>query len=226
MGQKVHPYGFRIGVSKTWQSRWYGRGADYAKMLHEDLKVRRFLDNYKTLQGADVASVEYIREPQSFIVILRTSRPGIVIGSKGANIEALTADLKKLTGQKVQVKVQEIKNPDSNARLVALNIAKQLRGRVAFKRALKSAVANAMKDKGTFGIKVRISGRLGGADMTRIVEQKGGRIPLQTLRANIDYAYAPSNTTYGVIGVKVWIYKQDEVEAEPSQTASSYELKQ
>ena len=206
MGQKVNPYGFRLGVNKTWKSRWYVDPRDYAKTLHEDLMLRKTFLNYPETKGADIGDVEIIRQPQMITMIVHTARPGVIIGSKGATIEKISGRLQKLTDKKMQIKIREIKKPEADAQVIALNIAKQLKGRAAFRRVLKMAVQNAMKT-GVQGIKVKISGRLGGAEMARTLEVKEGRIPLHTLRADIDYGFAESHTTFGVIGVKVWIFQ-------------------
>ena len=206
MGQKVNPYGFRLGINKTWKSRWYVDPKDYAKTLHEDLELRKTFMNYPETKGADIGDVEIIRQPQMITMIVHTARPGVIIGSKGATIEKISGRLQKMTDKKIQIKIREIKRPEANAQVIALNIAKQLKGRAAFRRVLKMTVQNAMKT-GVQGIKIKISGRLGGAEMARTLEVKEGRVPLHTLRADIDYGFAESNTTFGVIGVKVWIFQ-------------------
>jgi len=206
MGQKVNPYGFRLGVNKTWKSKWYVDPKDYAKTLHEDLAIRKAFEDFPEAKGADISDLEIVRQPQMVTIIVHTARPGVIIGAKGANIEKVTSRLQKLTDKKVQVKIKEIKKPEIDAKVVALNIARQLKGRAAFRRVLKMAVQNAMKS-GVKGIKIKIAGRLGGAEMARELEVKDGRIPLHTLRANIDYGFAEANTTFGVIGVKVWVFR-------------------
>lgn len=206
MGQKVNPYGFRLGINKTWKSRWYVDPRDYAKTLHEDLELRKTFMNYPETKGADIGDVEIIRQPQVITMIVHTARPGVIIGSKGATIEKITSRLQKLTDKKLQVKIREIKKPEAHAQVIALNIAKQLKGRAAFRRVLKMTVQNAMKT-GVQGIKIKVSGRLGGAEMARALEVKEGRIPLHTLRADIDYGFAESHTTFGCIGVKVWVFQ-------------------
>lgn len=205
MGQKVNPYGFRLGINKDWKSRWYVGGKDYAKALHEDLQLRKAIMESPEAKGADIASIDIVRQPTRVTLGIETARPGVIIGAKGANIEKLTGRLQKLTDKKVSVKIKEIKKPDVNAQIIAHNIARQLRSRAAFRRTLKMTVQNAMRG-GVQGIKVKISGRLGGADMSRALELKDGRVPLHTLRADIDFGFAESNTTFGVIGVKVWIF--------------------
>jgi small subunit ribosomal protein S3 len=205
MGQKVNPYGFRLGINKDWKSRWYVGPKDYAKTLHEDLRLRKALMDSPEAKGADIANVEIVRQPTRVTMTIETARPGVIIGAKGANIEKVTGRLQKLTDKKVSVKIKEIKKPDADAQIIAHNIARQLKGRAAFRRTLKMAVQNAMRG-GVQGVKIKIAGRLGGADMSRVLELKDGRVPLHTLRADIDYGFAESITTFGVIGVKVWVF--------------------
>ncbi len=205
MGQKVNPTSLRLGINKTWKSKWYVDPRDYADTLHEDLALRKELDRCPEARGAEIADVEIIRHPQRITIVIHTSRPGIIIGAKGSNIEKIGVRLQKIAGKKIQLKIKEIKKPEINAKLVAENIAKQLRSRSSFRRSMKMAVSNAMK-AGVQGIKVKVSGRLGGAEMARVAEYKEGRIPLHTFRANIDYGFAVSKTTFGTIGVKVWIF--------------------
>lgn len=205
MGQKVNPYGFRLGITKDWKSRWYVGPKDYAKTLHEDLRLRKALMDSPEAKGADISNIEIVRQPTRVTMTIETARPGVIIGSKGANIEKVTGRLQKLTDKKVSVKIKEIKKPDADAQTIANNIARQLKGRAAFRRTLKMSVQNAMRG-GVQGIKVKIAGRLGGADMSRVLELKDGRVPLHTLRADIDYGFAESITTFGVIGVKVWVF--------------------
>jgi len=205
MGQKVHPYGLRLGINKTWKSRWYVDPRDYAKTLHEDLKLRKALFELPETKGADIADLEIIRQPQRVTVIINTARPGVIIGTKGATIEKIGEQLQKLIDKKVAIKIKEIKKPDTDAQIVALNVARQLKNRGSFRKALKQSITNAMKN-GAQGIKIKISGRLGGAEMARTMEMKEGRVPLQTLRADLDYGFAEAFTTYGAIGVKVWVF--------------------
>jgi small subunit ribosomal protein S3 len=205
MGQKVHPFGLRLGINKTWKSRWYVDPRDYAKTLHEDLKLRKALFELPETKGADIADLEIIRQPQRVTVIINTARPGVIIGAKGATIEKIGEQLQKLIDKKVAIKIKEIKKPDTDAQIVALNVARQLKNRGSFRKALKQSITNAMKN-GVQGIKIKISGRLGGAEMARTMEMKEGRVPLQTLRADLDYGFAEAFTTYGAIGVKVWIF--------------------
>ncbi len=216
MGQKVNPIGLRIGINKTWKSKWYVDPREYADTLHEDLVIRKTLLNCPETKGADISDIEIIRHPQRITVVIQTSRPGIIIGAKGSNIEKIGNRLQTIAGKKIQIKIKEIKQPESDAQIIALNIARQLKSRSAFRRTLKMAVNNAMKT-GIQGIKVKISGRLGGAEMSRMEQYKAGRVPLHTLRANIDYGFAEADTTFGVIGVKVWVftgevYKRDRKE--------------
>ncbi len=205
MGQKVHPHGFRLGVNNDWKSRWYLSGKNYARVLHEDLRLRKALMASNGAQSADISHVEIIRKPKRITLLIHTARPGYIIGSKGAHIERLQKELQKLTEDNLNVKIKEVKRPEASAQIVALNIARQLRGRGAFRRTMKMAVAGVMKQGNVQGVKIKVSGRLGGAEMARTLELKEGRVPLHTLRANIDYGFAQSETTYGVIGVKVWI---------------------
>ncbi len=206
MGQKVNPIGLRLGINKTWKSKWYVDPKDYAETLHEDLCLRRTLETSPETQGADIADVEIIRHPQRISLIIQTGRPGVIIGAKGANIEKLGKKLQKLVGKKIQIKIKEVSRPEANAQLIAKNVARQLRARGSFRRAMKMAVINAMR-AGVQGVKIKIAGRLGGSEMSRSEEYKEGRIPLHTFRADIDYGFAVAATTFGTIGVKVWIYK-------------------
>ena len=206
MGQKVNPIGLRIGINKDWSSHWYVEPREYAKTLHEDLAIRRRLLELEETKGADISEIEIIRHPQRITLVIHSARPGVLIGTKGANIDKIGAQIQKVTQKKLQIKIKEIKKVDTNAQLVAQNIARQLENRQSFRRAMKSAIQNALKG-GAQGCKVRLSGRLGGSDMSRTEELKDGRIPLHTLRADIDYGFAEANTTFGKIGVKVWIYQ-------------------
>ena len=206
MGQKVNPIGLRIGINKEWSSHWYVEPREYAKTLHEDLAIRRRLLELEETKGADISEIEIIRHPQRITLVIHSARPGVLIGTKGANIDKIGAQIQKVTQKKLQIKIKEIKKVDTNAQLVAQNIARQLENRQSFRRAMKSAIQNALKG-GAQGCKVRLSGRLGGSDMSRTEELKDGRIPLHTLRADIDYGFAEANTTFGKIGVKVWIYQ-------------------
>ena len=205
MGQKVNPIGLRLGINKTWASRWYASPREYADLLHEDLKIRAMLQTMPECKNADVADIEIIRHPQRVTIVIHTARPGVIIGTKGANIEKIGAIIQKELNKKVQIKIKEVKRAELNASLVAQNVARQLMGRASFRKALKQGCFSTMK-AGAQGIKIRVSGRLGGAEMSRTEERKEGRIPLHTLRADIDYGFAEAHTTYGKIGVKVWLY--------------------
>ncbi len=208
MGQKVNPIGLRLGVNKTWKSKWYVDPREYADTLHEDLRLRKEMLNAPETKGAEISDIEIIRHPQRITLVVKTSRPGIIIGAKGATIEKIGARLQKSASKKVQIKIKEVKKPDMDAQLIALNVARQLKSRGSFRRTLKMAVNNAMK-AGAQGVKIRLSGRLGGAEMARTEWHKDGRVPLHTLRSDIDYGFAESHTTFGAIGVKVWIFNGD-----------------
>ena len=203
MGQKVNPHGLRVGVIKDWESRWFADSENFADNLVEDYKIREFLK--KKLYHAGISKIEIERTSDRIKVLLYTAKPGVVIGKGGAEIEKLKAELAKYSTQKVLVDIKEVEKPDSDAQLVAENIAQQLENRISFRRAMKSCMGRAMK-AGAKGIKTSCSGRLGGADMARTEFYSEGNIPLQTLRANIDYGFAEANTTYGKIGVKTWVY--------------------
>ena len=203
MGQKVNPHGLRVGVIKDWDSKWYAE-ADFADLLVEDYNIRKFLK--KKLYSAGIAKIEIERTADRVKVIVHTAKPGVVIGKGGAEIEKIKKELQKLTAKKLIVDIKEVKRPDKDAQLVAENIAAQLENRVSFRRAMKSCMSRSMK-AGVLGIKTAVSGRLGGADMARTEFYSEGTIPLQTLRADIDYGFAEADTTYGKVGVKVWIYK-------------------
>lgn len=203
MGQKVHPTGFRLGVVKTWSSRWYAEG-DYSRLLHEDIKLRNYLK--KRLYHAGVAKIELERAASKAKINVYAARPGIIIGKKGAEVEALKKDLARLTDKEIFINIQEVRKPEIDAQLVAENVATQLERRVAFRRAMKKSVSMALKF-GAQGIKITCSGRLGGAEMSRTEWYREGRVPLHTLRADIDYGFAEAKTTYGIIGVKVLIFK-------------------
>ena len=204
MGQKVSPIGMRIGINKTWESKWYAGNKDFAKYLNNDVKIRRFLE--KKLKDASVSSILIERTAKKTNVIINTAKPGVVIGHSGEEIEKIKNELSKLVDENVEISIMEVKNPDMVAALVAENIAHQIENRVSFRVAQKKAIRNTMK-AGAKGIKTSVSGRLGGADMARTEGYTEGMIPLHTLRADIDYAHKEADTTYGKIGVKVWIYK-------------------
>jgi small subunit ribosomal protein S3 len=206
VGQKVNPNGLRLGINKTWASRWYADPKTYADTLHEDIKLRNAIQSMPVAKQADIADLEIIRHPQRVTVVIHTARPGVIIGVKGANIEKINSDLQKLVTKKVQIKIKEVRNADDNATIVAQNVARQLVARSSFRRTMKQAIGNAIKKGNALGCKIRLSGRLGGAEMSRTEEAKEGRIPLHTLRADIDYGFAEAHTTFGSIGVKVWIY--------------------
>lgn len=203
MGQKVNPVSFRLGVIKTWDSRWYAK-ADFSKLLHEDLKLRAFLK--KRLYHSGVSKIEIERAANKAKINIYTARPGLIIGKKGSEVETLKKDLAKLTDKEVYLNIQEVRKPELDAQLVAENIALQLERRIAFRRAMKKSVTSSLKF-GAKGIRITCSGRLGGAEMSRTEWYREGQVPLHTLRADIDYGFAEAKTTYGIIGVKVLIYK-------------------
>ncbi len=203
MGQKVHPYGFRLGFNKTWRSRWFA-DKEYSKLLHEDLQLRGLLK--KRFAHAGVSKVEIERAANKLKVDIHTSRPGIIIGRKGSEVDKLKAEVQKRTNREVFINIQEIQKPELDAQLIAESVAMQLEKRVAFRRAMRKAVESALRF-GARGIKVRVSGRLNGAEIARSEWYLHGQLPLQTLRADIDYGFAEARTTYGVIGVKTWLYQ-------------------
>jgi small subunit ribosomal protein S3 len=204
MGQKVHPTGIRLGIAKDWNSTWYAEKGDYAELLKSDLEVREFLQ--KRLTQAAVSRIQIERPAKSARITIHTARPGIVIGKKGEDIERLRRDVSQLMGVPTHITVAEIRKPELDAQLVAEGIAQQLERRIMFRRAMKRAVGNSMR-LGALGIKVCVSGRLNGADIARSERYHEGRVPLHTLRADVDYGFVEAKTTYGVLGVKVWIYK-------------------
>jgi small subunit ribosomal protein S3 len=206
MGQKVNPISLRVGVIRTWESRWFAEGNLYADQLHEDVKLRKHLMG--KLKHAGVAKIEMERAANKLKVIISTARPGVVIGKKGAGIDALRDELQKMTPNEVRVNIQEVRKPDVDAQLVAQNIAIQLEKRISWRRALKKAIASAIRG-GVRGVKVQVSGRLDGAEIARTEWYNEKSVPLHTLRADIDYGTAEAETTYGIIGLKVWIYKGD-----------------
>lgn len=217
MGQKVNPIGFRVGVIRTWDSRWYAEKGLYTEQLHEDFKLRNYLK--KKLRHAGVAKIEMERAAKKIKVIISTARPGVVIGKKGAGIDQLKADVQALTpGTDVFINIQEVRKPDVDAQLVAENIAMQLEKRISWRRALKKAMAAAIRG-GVRGVKVQVSGRLDGADIARTEWYNEKSVPLHTLRADIDYGTAEALTTYGLIGVKAWIYKGDILSAKEVEEA-------
>lgn len=204
MGQKIHPTGFRLAVTRDWTSRWYASSQDFPKMLQEDLKVRDYLK--KRLSHASVARVVIERPAKNARITLYSARPGVVIGKKGEDIEALKRDLQRIVGVPVHVNIEEIRKPEIDAKLIADSIAQQLEKRIMFRRAMKRAMQNAMR-LGAQGIKIMSAGRLNGAEIARTEWYREGRVPLHTLRANIDYGVSEAKTTYGIIGIKVWVYK-------------------
>jgi small subunit ribosomal protein S3 len=205
LGQKTHPIGNRLGIIKTWDSRWFARKG-FDQQLVEDINIRRMLK--EKLYHAGVPKIEIERAGQNMRIIIHTARPGIIIGKKGAEVEKLRKDLKQITGKEVSIDIKEIRKPEIDAQLVAENVALQLEKRVAFRRAMKKSVSSALRF-GTLGVKIACSGRLAGAEIARSEWYREGRVPLHTFRADIDYGYAKAKTTYGVIGVKVWMYHGD-----------------
>lgn len=203
MGQKVNPIGFRLGVIKTWDSKWFAK-ADYSKLLHEDLKLRNFLK--KRLYQSGVSKIEIERAANKAKINIYTARPGLIIGKKGSEVETLKKDLARLTSTEIFLNIQEVRKPELDAQLIAENVAMQLERRIAFRRAMKKSVQSSLKF-GAKGIRITCSGRLGGAEMSRTEWYREGRVPLHTLRADIDYGFAEAKTTYGIIGVKVLVYK-------------------
>jgi len=215
VGQKTHPYGFRIGTVKPWRSRWYAQGKDFPKLLQEDEKLRKYL--HARLGHAAISQVEIERKPTKIVVTIHTGRPGVVIGKRGAEVDKLRDELALLTDAEVSINIEEIKRPETDAQLVADNIAHQLTQRISFRRAMKRAVQASMR-AGAGGIRIQCGGRLGGAEIARTESYKEGRVPLHTLRADIDYAETQSRTTFGTIGVKVWIFHGEVVEDRRGQT--------
>jgi len=215
LGQKTHPYGFRLGIIRSWRSRWYSE-KDYADQLQEDLRIRSYVKS--RLNHAGVSSIEIERRSNRVNILIATARPGIVIGKKGAEIENLKKDLQRITTRELSINIIEIRRPETDAQLTAENVAMQLERRIAFRRAMKKTVLSSMK-LGAKGIKIQVAGRLGGAEMSRTEWYREGRVPLHTLRADIDYGVAQARTTYGIIGVKVWIYKGEVLPQAPSSPA-------
>ena len=217
MGQKTHPHGFRLGVIKDWRSRWYAE-KDFPRLLKEDETIRKYL--HRRLAHAALSHVEIERKPSKIVVTLHTARPGVVIGKRGAEVDKLRDELAVLTSAEISVNVEEIKRPEVDARLVAENVAHQLRQRISFRRAMKRAVQAALRS-GAEGIKIMTSGRLGGAEIARTEGYNEGRVPLHTLRADIDYAQIHAFTTYGTIGVKCWVFKGEVIEDRRGRTYST-----
>jgi small subunit ribosomal protein S3 len=222
MGRKVHPIGFRLKINKTWEGRWYAEGEDYVNQLHQDFALREMVREEAPRAG--VSRVEIERFPGKVKVVVHTAKPGILIGRKGENVKKVRTRLESLVGKKIDLEIKEIKSPDLDAYLVAANIADQLERRISYQRAMKRAIQQAMR-QGAEGIRIEISGRLSGAEMARTVNMREGRVPRQTLRADIDYSQTEALTTYGRIGVKVWIYRGEvlpEVEEKAESTEGVY----
>ena len=217
MGQKTHPHGFRLGIVKDWTSRWYAE-RDFPRLLQEDETIRKYL--HRRLNHAALSKVDIERKPSKIVVTLFTARPGVVIGKRGAEVDKLRDELSVLTNAEVSVNVEEIKRPEIDARLVAENVAHQIRQRISFRRAMKRAVQAAIRT-GAEGIKIQCAGRLGGAEIARTEGYNEGRVPLHTLRADIDYASLPAVTTYGIVGIKCWIFKGEVVEDRTGRTYSA-----
>jgi small subunit ribosomal protein S3 len=221
MGQKINPIGLRLGINKTWDSRWYA-GSDYADKLHEDLKIRSYIK--KNLAQAGISKVVIERPSKKCTIAIHSARPGVVIGKKGADIDKIKKDLQRFTKDEVNLNIIEVRKPELDANLVAAGVAEQLQRRVAFRRAMKRAVQSALR-MGAEGIRINVSGRLGGAEIARMEWYREGRVPLHTLRADVDYGIATALTTYGIIGVKVWIFKgeirkDEELQRMPSNPTS------
>jgi small subunit ribosomal protein S3 len=212
MGQKVNPIGFRIGINRTWDSRWYAEGSNYAEQLHADVTIREFL--HDRLKQAGLSKIIIERPAKRARITIHTARPGVVIGKKGADIETLRLELSKRTGGDVSLNIVEIRKPEIDAMLIAENIAQQLERRIAFRRAMKRSVQSAMR-LGAEGIRINCGGRLGGAEIARTEWYREGRVPLHTLRADIDYGVARAKTTYGICGIKVWVYKGEVLVQDP-----------
>lgn len=219
MGQKTHPIGFRLGVIKTWQSNWYS-DKNMAELLQEDLMIRRYVKSRLTRAG--ISKVEIERAPQKATITIHTARPGIVIGRKGAEVDKLRDELQHLTGKEIYINIQEIRRPELDAQLIGDSIARQIEQRISFRRAMKKSITAAMR-MGAEGIKITCGGRLGGAEMSRSETFNDGRVPLHTLRADIDYAQSTAHTTYGCIGIKVWICKGEIIKGEETQSGTGRE---
>ena len=212
MGQKVNPVGLRLGINRTWDSRWFADGADYGRLLHQDIKVRRELK--KRLYQAGVSRIIIERPHKKCRITIYAARPGVIIGKKGADIEKLKSDISKITEGEIHLNIVEIRKPEADAQLVAENIAQQLERRIAFRRAMKRSMQSAMR-LGAKGVRINVSGRLGGAEIARMEWYREGRVPLHTLRADVDYGFTEAKTTYGIIGVKVWVFKGEVLEHDP-----------
>ena len=223
MGQKVNPHGLRVGVIKDWDSKWFAGKKEFGDQLVEDYNIRKFVK--KACYDAGVAKIEIERKQNKVYITLFAAKPGIIIGKSGAEIDKLKASLEKMTGKSVNVNIMEVKSPDTNAQLVAENIAAQLERRVSFRRAMKQVMGRAMR-LGCKGIKTAVSGRVGGAEIARTEQYHEGTIPLQTLRADIDYGFAEAKTTYGILGVKVWIYKGEVLNVNESKKNDSFDRRE
>jgi len=222
MGRKVHPIGFRLGVNKTWEGRWYAEGKDYVNQLHQDFALRELVRNEAPRAG--VSRVDIERFPGKVKVIVHTAKPGVLIGRKGENVKKMRTSLEEMVGKKIDLEIKEIKSPDLDAYLVATNIAEQITRRISYQRAMKRAMQQAIR-QGAEGVRVEVAGRLSGAEMARAVNMREGRVPRQTLRADIDYYQTEALTSYGQIGVKVWIYRGEakfEVEEQAESTEGVY----
>jgi small subunit ribosomal protein S3 len=206
MGQKVNPIGFRVGVNKGWDSRWYAEGSKYVNSLKEDFLIRKHIKS--TIKNAAISKILIERQAKKVIVTIQTARPGVIIGKKGSDIEKVKVKLNKITGSEVSLNIAEVKKPEANAELIAQNITQQIERRISYKRAMKKAIQAALR-LGVKGVRINCSGRLSGAEIARMEWYREGQVPLHTLRANIDYALSEAYTQYGVIGVKVWVYKDD-----------------
>jgi len=204
MGRKVHPVGMRLGIIRTWEGKWYAEGQNYIDQFHQDLKVQEMIREVG--ERAGVSHIEIERFPSKVKILVQTAKPGILIGRKGETVKVLRKNLEDLTGKKIDLEIMEIKNPDCDALLVAENVASQIERRISYRRAMKRAIQNSIR-QGAEGMKIQVAGRLNGAEMCRTIWLREGRVPLQTLRADIDFARAEADTTYGKIGVKVWVYK-------------------
>jgi small subunit ribosomal protein S3 len=212
MGHKVNPVGLRLGINRTWDSRWYAKSGEYGKLLHEDMAIR---DHVRTQQrAAGISKVVIERPHRKCRVTVHTARPGVLIGKKGSDIEKLRSEIARLTASEVHLNILEVRKPEIDAKLVADGIAQQLERRVAFRRAMKRAMQSALR-LGALGIKISVSGRLGGAEIARLEQYREGRVPLHTLRADIDFGYGKAETAYGIIGIKVWIFKGEIIEHDP-----------
>lgn len=222
MGRKVHPIGFRLGINKTWEGRWYAEGKEYVNQLHQDFALRNLVRNEAPRAG--VSRIDIERFPGKVKVIVHTAKPGVLIGRKGENVKKMRTSLEEMVGKKIDLEIKEIKSPDLDAYLVAANIADQIERRISYQRAMKRAMQQAIR-QGAQGVRVEVAGRLSGADMARAVNMREGRVPRQTLRADIDFCKTEALTTYGQIGVKVWIYRGDakpEVEEQVESTEGVY----